>query len=310
MKNQVTLEDATKKTTAGEEEKKDLAPDVKAAQVNGFPATWKAAQLTAFKDVHYDQIPYRLSFNNKRKIKVIAPNAGFEDLKAAAVESFPEIAKVRFPMDNMIFQYKKHPGNRDCSEIAYIENAQQWMSFCDPSQGPISAVKTHRVALKVVNKKSRKRPRDPNSGHEPSAKKQALANGTPGAAPTRQPVSKPRKQKGPKVNKPVAMTVAYQKANFRGALQEYFQKAPDGKGVTPMFDTQEKDVADINPNTKRGQKCYISTCKVMYKVQEFLGMGHAPSKKSSIQFSALDVILKMGLVTPQEHQAAHPAQQA
>lgn len=261
--------------------------------------TFSAPKLEDFKEVHHDEIPFRLSFNNKRKIKVIEPGATFEDLKSAAVEAFPEIAKVRFPMDNMIFSYRK---SHETKEVAYIENSAMWKSFADPEKGAIREIKKHRLALKVQNKKSRKRPRDPNAADRQQVKKQAV----PGQAGV--PVPKKKTLRGPKVMKPVALTVAYRKANFRGALQEYFQRTPAGKGAI-SFETEDRDVADINPQMRRGQqKCYISKCKVTYNGQEYNGMGHAPSKKSSVQFAALDVILKMGLVTPEEHQAAHPQQ--
>jgi len=112
----------------------------------------QAPILDDFKEVHQSLIPWRLSYNGSRKLKTLRMNASFDELKAAAFETFPEgaltasgdSAHCRIPRDEITFAYTL--GN----EVAYIENADQWEAFCN--HGPIELVKKHRVALKIGQK--------------------------------------------------------------------------------------------------------------------------------------------------------------
>lgn len=275
----------------------------------------RAPRLEDFEKVDHELIPYRFVFNNKRKIKILFKKGDtdgknilksheytFEYLKEAVQECFPEIKKVKFPVNNMIFQYPNVPEDFKCKDFGYIENQEQWEAF---RAGPIKRIKECRRALKIINKKSRKRQRTVDPGqtvNNPAAKRAKQENKAP-------------KLRGNKAQKPVSSSIAYIKANFRGALQEYFQRVPDGKNANVMFVTQENDMIkppEMAPvklpgqNQTRKTKCYISTCKVTWGQQEWTGMGHAPAKKASVQFAALDVILKMQLVTPDEHRKVHP----
>lgn len=242
-----------------------------------------APQLTDFTAASdWTEIPYRFIFNNKRKLKMIKGGCTFEEVKESVQETFPEIAKVKFPINNLVLQYETD------GTLNFIEDEAEWSEF--QSSGACQSLKENRQPLKIVNKKTRKRARATPAGATPSGpatKRPAIGQG-------------PR----PKTMKPVRdikESMAYKKANFRGALQEHFQRCPDGKDVKLVFATTEREKGA--PPHKR---CYISTCKLVYKEQEINGMGHAPAKKASIQFAALDVILKLGLVTAEEHQEIHP----
>jgi len=78
--------------------------------------------------------------------------------------------------------------------------------------------------------------------------------------------------------------------NFRGILQDYFQK---DHTTIPTFVTTEKSEKNIGSN-----KLFISQCQAGSVV---LGTGEGYSKKKAIQSAAKDALLKMKLITPQQH---------
>jgi len=88
---------------------------------------------------------------------------------------------------------------------------------------------------------------------------------------------------GTKEALPIYENEQYNRENYRGALQEWFQKI--GKEVTLIFDT--------NPQLP---KSFVSTCCVGGTV----GTGEAGSKKKAIQLAAFDLICKLGLLPKEE----------
>jgi len=107
------------------------------------------------------------------------------------------------------------------------------------------------------------------------------------------------KKKGPVPLKDlpkVTENMSYNNGNFRGALLEYLQKA--GIASTPIYTTREETTED---NTK----VFITTCKDKEGKFED-GLGHASAKKPSIHFASLDFMLKMGLLTLDEHLEKFP----
>jgi len=108
---------------------------------------------------------------------------------------------------------------------------------------------------------------------------------------------------------PIAMTenTAYRSGNYRGALQEHLDRA--GKCTNLTFGTSEE-----SKDTSDNSHVFVSVCKVQKlddrEVPEGMdigkeGTGHASTKKQALQFAALDLILKMGLVSAEEHQKIH-----
>jgi len=92
----------------------------------------------------------------------------------------------------------------------------------------------------------------------------------------------------------------YLAGNYRGAFQEYLSKKyPEAK---VEFETELQEPATNVP-------VFISTCKVLEgeneRLNELVGTGHAPSKKSSVQFSALDFMLKLNLLSAKQHSKIH-----
>jgi len=122
---------------------------------------------------------------------------------------------------------------------------------------------------------------------ESTTKKRRLVEGTcvPTAATTSIQDSdlNPRKKTTPGN---ITSFVQYCRANFRGALQEYFQKCRPNFKL--CFETAKEGKENI----------YVSTCKVDHA----LGVGRARSKKHATQLAAKDVIIKMGLVSDEESQ--------
>jgi len=104
-------------------------------------------------------------------------------------------------------------------------------------------------------------------------------------------------QRNKKVDKPRILEFkSYQSGNFRGALLEYFQKV--GIPARPSYATSEDTVDD-------GTKIFITTCAAGDKYES--GIGHASTKKAAIHFASLDFLLKMGLLTMEEHLEKHPS---
>jgi len=88
---------------------------------------------------------------------------------------------------------------------------------------------------------------------------------------------------------------SYLNGNYRGALQEYFQKAKIRAQLT--FHTRDEMSGDA--------KVFITTCKASTGKFED-GVGHASTKKAAVHFSSLDFMLKIGLLTMEEHLDKHP----
>lgn len=115
------------------------------------------------------------------------------------------------------------------------------------------------------------------------------------------PMKKKAKKKGPPAS--MAESQQYLSGNFRGALQEHLDRG--GKTTNLAFTTVEQDSTI--------PKVFVSKCNLK-AIKEGTplasneeGTGHAGSKKKAMQFAALDVILKMGLITPEQHGKLHPA---
>lgn len=130
----------------------------------------------------------------------------------------------------------------------------------------------------------------------PGATPATATPATPGAAPAAgTPVAQAKKKRtkgGPKPLKNVVDMNSYKKANFRGALQEYFQRAPTEAKIS--FSTEAKMAP---PN-----RIFISKCTVEIGETVTEGTGHAPSKKPSIQFAALDAMFKLNLLTKVQYE--------
>jgi len=73
----------------------------------------------------------------------------------------------------------------------------------------------------------------------------------------------------------------YGRANYRGALQEYFQKFRPN--IQLHFVSIKEDTENV----------FVSTCQV----DEVVGVGRARTKKQAIQLAALDIISKVDLVS-------------
>jgi len=110
---------------------------------------------------------------------------------------------------------------------------------------------------------------------------------------------KPKKKRDPVPIKDLPSVTgnkSYLNGNYRGALLEYLQKA--GIVSRPTYTTREETTED---NTK----VFIATC--ISKEGNFEdGLGHASAKKAAIHFASLDFMLKMGLLTMEEHLKVHP----
>jgi len=85
----------------------------------------------------------------------------------------------------------------------------------------------------------------------------------------------------------ITQSEQYCRANYHGALQEYFRK------FHPNAQLRCENTRDSTG------KEFKSTCKV----NEVLGVGRARTKKQAIQLAALDVIFKLGLAPPVEKSA-------
>jgi len=99
--------------------------------------------------------------------------------------------------------------------------------------------------------------------------------------------------------KPIVENLQYLNGNFRGALQEYIVK--QHPSVILEFTTELQ--LNSNPGV------FIAKCKAVEgeneEVKAIVGTGHAGSKKSAIQFSALEFMLKLNLLTEEQHNKVH-----
>jgi len=105
-----------------------------------------------------------------------------------------------------------------------------------------------------------------------------------------------------KEKKPIIENEQYLSGNFRGALQEYLARHHPGGQLE--FTTR------LQESTK--SRLFIAICKVVglsgttdepFKDKE--GTGFASSKRGAIQFSALELMMKMNLVTADAHSSIH-----
>jgi len=94
---------------------------------------------------------------------------------------------------------------------------------------------------------------------------------------------------------PLVENPSYLCGNYRGALQEYFQKAKIRAQLT--YHTRDEMSGDA--------KVFITTCKASGGKFED-GVGHASTKKAAVHFASLDFMLKIGLLTMEEHLEKHP----
>jgi len=87
----------------------------------------------------------------------------------------------------------------------------------------------------------------------------------------------------------------YLNGNYRGALLEHFQQSFIMAKLS--YATQE--------DLSEGARVFISTCRADGgKYEE--GIGYATSKKAAIHYASLDFMLKMKLLTMEEHLERHP----
>lgn len=98
----------------------------------------------------------------------------------------------------------------------------------------------------------------------------------------------------------ITANLQYKNGNFRGALQEHFKK----NGVL-KFDKPEKQEGD---GTEGSSDVFVTKCRIEENedADGKEGVGHGSNKKNSIQFAALDLIIKLDLVTPEQHFEMHP----
>jgi len=91
----------------------------------------------------------------------------------------------------------------------------------------------------------------------------------------------------------------YKDGNFRGALQDHLET-----GVL-KYDKVEERVRDGegSPTAVYLSKCRIEDNEDAYGME---GLGFGSTKKQAIQFAALDLIIKLKLVTPEQHLEIHP----
>jgi len=108
----------------------------------------------------------------------------------------------------------------------------------------------------------------------------------PGALiPIQDSTTKPTKVLSPKtIPTDITQSKPFCRANFRGALQQYYQKFRPS--VKLCFESTMDDTENV----------FVSTSKV----DEVVGVGRARTKKQSIQLAALDIIVKSGLASHEE----------
>jgi len=97
----------------------------------------------------------------------------------------------------------------------------------------------------------------------------------------------------------ILMNQQYKDGNFRGALQEHLKT---GK---LKYDKVEERVRDGEGETTA---VFLSKCRIdgNEDAAEMEGLGFGSTKKQAIQFAALDLIIKLKFVTPEQHLEIHP----
>jgi len=213
-----------------------------------------------FKSCPLDEIPYRFVLNNKRKLQFVSKGTTFEEVKKMIEKIFVEVKKSEFGLQFMVLEYVDLK-----DRLCFITNQEQWETF---NAGPMKRIKEQRLPLAVIAKRPKKKRKLPLL--------------------TEQPKKKRVKKKKPYI---ITESKSYKTANFRGVLLEYFQKAPDGKDV--KLDIEVKPKTNDNPN-------YYATVKLTYRGVDYTGKGYAPHKKACVHFAALDIMLQLKLVTPEE----------
>jgi len=93
----------------------------------------------------------------------------------------------------------------------------------------------------------------------------------------------------------ILMNQRYKDGDFRGALQEYLET-----GVL-KYDKVEERVRD---GEGAATAVFLSKCRI--EGTEMEGLGFGSNKKQAIQFAALDLLIKLKLLTPEEHLEVHP----
>lgn len=213
-----------------------------------------------FKTCPLDEIPYRFVLNNKRKLQFVSKGTKFEEVKKMIEKVFVEVKKSEFGLEFMVLEYMDLKDS-----LCFITNQEEWEQF---NAGPMKRIKVQRLPLAVIAKRPKKKRKAP-------------------------PVLEQPKKKRVKKRKPFKITesLSYKTGNFRGVLCEYFQKTPDGKDVKLQIETNPKQ--KDNPN-------FYATVKLTYRGVEYTGKGYAPHKKACVHFAALDIMLQLQLVTPEE----------
>jgi len=102
-----------------------------------------------------------------------------------------------------------------------------------------------------------------------------------------------------KVGSSILMNQRYKEGNFRGALQEFFTT---GK---LKYDKVEERVRD---GEGAATAVFLSKCRIegSEDAEGMEGLGFGSNKKQAVQFAALDLIIKLKLLTPAQHLEVHP----
>jgi len=113
------------------------------------------------------------------------------------------------------------------------------------------------------------------------------------AIPERFPKPKKKKRKK-KPMQPLIERKVYLQGNFRLTLQQHLQVSNPGAKIS--FEHKEE--------TCETGMVHTTTCKV--DKLEYEGVGRAKNRKKSIHLSCVDYMLKMGILTDDEHSKKHP----
>jgi len=102
-----------------------------------------------------------------------------------------------------------------------------------------------------------------------------------------------------KVGSSILVNQRYKEGNFRGALQEFLTT---GK---LKYDEVEERVRD---GEGAATAVFLSKCRIegSEDAEELEGLGFGSNKKQAVQFAALDLIIKLKLLTPAQHLEVHP----
>lgn len=99
--------------------------------------------------------------------------------------------------------------------------------------------------------------------------------------------------------KPMIKNDQYKIGNFRGALQEYLAKI--SKLITVEYEAER----ELNARTNY----HVARCKVVgghpEKFEKLVGCGWATSRKNALMYSALDYMLKLKILTKDQHSKNH-----